>query len=245
MEEDTLMEHSFLSNDQKNLKEFILLLETLPEVWDASNADRHNRAKREKAYKKLLEIYKRIKPEATNRDVNAKVNSLKSNYRKEYKKVILKQQSTGVDDADIPKSWVFHMLRFLDKSIKPIDMNSIDSKLDEFKIKEQSQSSFSSMDEPAPPPKKLKKNRPVAGRNDLLEKACHRPESPSVVNIDPAALYWTQKLYKLNPTQRVFAEKAINDVLLEAELGTLTRDSVQINVGRPEFMFVASPTNSE
>lgn len=40
---------------------------------------------------------------------------------------------------------------------------------------------------------------------------------------------WTSKLKTLDSNQRIFAEKAINDVLFEAQLGTLNRNSVQIN----------------
>jgi hypothetical protein len=49
------------TNDQKHLKEFILVLETLPEVWDNSNANSINKVKRANAYEQLLEIYKKIK----------------------------------------------------------------------------------------------------------------------------------------------------------------------------------------
>lgn len=43
------------------------------------------------------------------------------------------------------------------------------------------------------------------------------------------AKVWTSKLKTLDSNQRIFAEKAINDVMFEAQLGTLNRNSVQIN----------------
>lgn len=42
---------------------------------------------------------------------------------------------------------------------------------------------------------------------------------------------WGEKLISLESRQRIFAEKAINDVLYEATLGNLTSNCVQINVG--------------
>lgn len=53
------------SNDQKHWKEFILLLETLPEIWDSSNVISINKVKRANAYEQLLKIFKKIKPGAT------------------------------------------------------------------------------------------------------------------------------------------------------------------------------------
>lgn len=46
---------------------------------------------------------------------------------------------------------------------------------------------------------------------------------------DEVAKVWTVKLKKMDPLQRIYAEKAINDILFEAQLGTLNRKSVQIN----------------
>jgi len=43
------------------------------------------------------------------------------------------------------------------------------------------------------------------------------------------AKVWGEKLIGLDQQQRLFAEKAINDVLFEASLGNLHRYSVKIN----------------
>ncbi|XP_047506707.1 uncharacterized protein LOC125050715 [Pieris napi] len=258
MEEDAHIESApaaLQTNDQKHLKEFILVLETLPEIWDSSNANIINKVKRANAYEQLLEIFRKIKPGATAKDVIAKINSLKSNYRKELKKITdSKRSGAAAENVYNPKSWVFHMLKFLNKNEKPIDRSEFSELVKSENEEEQSEPSFSSMGVPAPPSKKLKKKGPIARQNDLLEKAfnylsqsSHQSESPSVSfpNIDPTAVYWAHKLNKLMPTQRLLAEKAINEILFEAELGTLNRDSVQINTSPQVFnRFVSQTSNS-
>ncbi|VVC99617.1 unnamed protein product, partial [Leptidea sinapis] len=46
---------------------------------------------------------------------------------------------------------------------------------------------------------------------------------------DPDILEWAMKLARMSPQQRLFAKKAINAVIYEAELGNLHEDSVCIN----------------
>jgi len=91
---------------------------------------------------------------------------------------------------------------------------------------------------PPPPPgrisryKKSKAQGPISKQNELLHKACTLLESSSkpTSEIPTIAKAWGEKLLTLNSTQRTFAEKAINDILFEANMGTLHRDSVKINV---------------
>ncbi|XP_017475153.1 PREDICTED: uncharacterized protein LOC108365598, partial [Rhagoletis zephyria] len=155
-------------------------------------------------------------------DVRKKINSLRPNYRKELKKIIdSKRSGAGTEDVYIPKSWTFNALHFLNKNEKPVDLNQVESQnVDELvQVEEQtnredlSNTSFSSISELAPP-RKNKKNCAVGKQNELIE----------------TALYWSEKLEHLNPTQRMLAEKGINDILFEAELGNLRRNSVKIIV---------------
>lgn len=70
----------------------------------------------------------------------------------------------------------------------------------------------------------------MAQQNKSLSLACGCSTKANNQDSDlDLAKVWTNKLKTLNSTQRIFAEKAINDVLFEAQLGTLNRNSVQIN----------------
>ncbi|KAK4885634.1 hypothetical protein RN001_001905 [Aquatica leii] len=92
--------------------------------------------------------------------------------------------------------------------------------------------SRSSID-PVPPPriKKSRVVRPLTKQNELLQKACALLELADTPqnNVPSIALAWGEKLLSLEPQQKNFAEKAINDILFEASLGTLNRNSVKIN----------------
>ncbi|XP_036343551.1 uncharacterized protein LOC118752785, partial [Rhagoletis pomonella] len=149
-----------------------------------------------------------------------------------------KRSRAGTEDVYIPKSWTFNALHFLNKNVKPVDLNQVEShNVDELvQVEEQtnredlSNTSFSSISELAPP-RKNKTKCAVGKQNELIEKACSLLSAPqSSTNINATALYWSEKLEHLNPTQRMLAEKGINDTLFEAELGNLRRNSVKIIV---------------
>lgn len=81
------------------------------------------------------------------------------------------------------------------------------------------------------PPKKQRKLGPVAKQNQLLTLACKYLSKSDNANEDllDISKVWANKLKAIDPRQRLFAEKAINDILFEAQLGNLSKDSVKIN----------------
>lgn len=87
----------------------------------------------------------------------------------------------------------------------------------------------------APPaPKRFKRstnqleNTEERCRADLLDLACDKLRESYMEN-DVISKYWANELKYLEPDQKLFAQKAINDILFEARMKTLDRYSVQIN----------------
>uniref|UniRef100_A0A1B6FVI6 MADF domain-containing protein n=1 Tax=Cuerna arida TaxID=1464854 RepID=A0A1B6FVI6_9HEMI len=69
------------------LLEFIELFRGEECLWKITSKDYHNKTKREESYKRLVEKVKEIDPAANKAVVTRKINSLRSAFRKELKKV--------------------------------------------------------------------------------------------------------------------------------------------------------------
>lgn len=113
--------------DRQVLRDFISEYKDLTCLWDIRCKDYCNRDKKKCAYDKLLVVYKLLKPEATEEDVKKKINTLRSNFRKELKKIYeSKRSGAGTDDIYQPSTWLFEELTFLADLEKPVDsMSSI------------------------------------------------------------------------------------------------------------------------
>lgn len=79
--------------------------------------------------------------------------------------------------------------------------------------------------------KRTKTQAKTPDNKQLLALACkYLSEDEKYVEESQIAKVWANKLKALAPQQRLFAEKAINDIFFEAALGNLNRNSVKINV---------------
>ena len=91
-------------------------------------------------------------------------------------------------------------------------------------------------------PKKRKKSDAA---DELISLAAKRLQQPPD-EYDQVAGSWACKLRKMNPTQRIYAEKCITDILLEGQMGTLHRNCMQLNIlcQNPSSEYSLTPTQN-
>ncbi|XP_013101146.2 uncharacterized protein LOC106082932 [Stomoxys calcitrans] len=326
---------SVTEENRHYLKVFIQTYHNLPILWDTTLRDYTNRDKRAEAYQQLVPIYKYLKRDANLQDVKKKINTLRTNYRKELK-IIESARRQGTTYQ--PRCWTFYELDFLRNAEKflAVDPNYIKSETSNSSASsafgifneathqgnflEISPYGFRMNNGGSPPPsitQMFQKSFGQSGSNNASPQKApggnlnnslnplnvgmtnemgnsgnnlneygqqmqqhHQQQSPhnqqqpspsseinkrqrtSMNTFNPttnnasastcnclSSQYpeeesltrtWAYKLKRLPRDQRLFAEKFINDILFEAESGTLHRGSMQINAFEPYVRFEES-----
>ena len=91
--------------------EFIDVYRGLPALWDVQCKDYTNRAQKRTQYGVLIEKYRERYPDAEKEDVVKKVNSLRTNFRKELRR-IRDAHNSGAEEVQ-STLYYFDKLRFL------------------------------------------------------------------------------------------------------------------------------------
>lgn len=81
--------------------EFIEVYHGLPVLWDIKSKDYNNRGKKSEQYDVLIEKYREQYPDADKQEVIKKINSLRTNFRKELKRLRDAEKSgAGAEDVE-------------------------------------------------------------------------------------------------------------------------------------------------
>ena len=102
---------STLRDTQTFWREFIQLYRDCPALWKVKSDEYKNRKLKSECYVKLIDKIREIDPNATRSTVTKKINGLRSNYRRELRKVM--NSGGGGGGAYKPSLWYFHDLAFL------------------------------------------------------------------------------------------------------------------------------------
>ncbi|CAG5000232.1 unnamed protein product [Parnassius apollo] len=96
------------------LEEFIDLYRKLPCLWQIKSKEYHIRDKKIAAYQQLVDVLKEIEPDANRESVIRKINTYRTNYRKEQKKVEnSKKSGAGINYVYVPSLWYYDKLHFI------------------------------------------------------------------------------------------------------------------------------------
>ncbi|XP_053946426.1 uncharacterized protein LOC128863026 [Anastrepha ludens] len=203
-------------------KEFFEVYRSYPEIWKIKSEEYKNKIKKNAAYETLLEKYKEIDPKATVESLKYKINSIRSCYRRELKKLKQSEKSgAGVDDVYVSSLWYFDDLSFLEEQeTQRTGLSSIENE-------EHEDTTF---EDNAPAAKKAKTEFGKKEKEELLKKAVKALEDSTRPNDDASTFSstWEVLFRKLDPTQQLFANKTIMEVLYQGALGQLNENSHQL-----------------
>ncbi|KAJ3654791.1 hypothetical protein Zmor_013954 [Zophobas morio] len=221
---------------KKFLIEFIEVYKAHPALWQIRNSAYRDKAKKAAAYELLVNKCREVEPDCDKDTIVRKINSLRTCYRKEFKKV-QRSLRAGAGEVYKPKLWYYDLLSFLNDDRDDETLSSGDSFyfLDEDATNdfsgaqsdpltshseaqsESARSSPASMFIPSNASSQKKKRRKEDLSESFTEQRIDEDE------FDLLGRLYANKLRKLERAQRIYAEKIINDALFEAQLGSLNR----------------------
>ncbi|XP_055910353.1 uncharacterized protein LOC129944732 [Eupeodes corollae] len=214
------------NNNKKEGRKFIVELievyETLPALWNVKCKEYSNRNLKSDQYENMLAKYRERYPDADKAQLIQKLNSLRTNYRKELKKISDSEKSGAVADEVVePSLWYFDALHFLRTLEQPCSSkSSMNNKAND------TNPEMSHNSDEQPPKKAKTKNDGSQELISLVRKRLQEPKN----EFEQISAAWAVDLQRMEPEQQLFAKKAINDILFEGRMGTLNRNSVKINM---------------
>ncbi|KAL1513132.1 hypothetical protein ABEB36_002592 [Hypothenemus hampei] len=238
--------------NRKFLVEFMMMYKSLPCLWDISSVEYTDRKKKKKAYQHLLNKYKEYDPNGNLQNVKNKIDSFRSTFRRELKKVNDSKKLAGPDGIYRPHLWYFDLLLFLTGQTKSkLETDNVDAvhiSTEEIDIKSEIEeiqtpirrfsmpetsfdqstdnsicTNFCSMS------KSVKKK---ANAENMLHTVQERADRPDKIEdeFNVSGKNIANKLRNLPPDVAIVTEKLLMDVLFEAHLGNITQHSrISIN----------------
>ncbi|XP_055634451.1 uncharacterized protein LOC129774656 [Toxorhynchites rutilus septentrionalis] len=217
------------------IEKLIRMYKATPELWDCTSKYYKDRTRRTNALREMAHELR------TNVDeVQRKIHNLRNQFNTEFKKTGTAKSGPNSDERYVSRWPYYNSLRFL--QIKPISKPARENSSVDGEIENDDSAHSGTQLSPAKPrahisafttrpPKRFKKQNPLTKQNELLTLGCNflsnlknesKHEDDYYLNM---AKVWARKLKEIEPTQRLYAEKAINDMLFDAQIRTLQAGS--------------------
>ncbi|XP_066987477.1 uncharacterized protein [Macrobrachium rosenbergii] len=236
---------NFKQAEREFLIECIRLYKELPSLWKIKADDYNDHNKKWEDCIILLKKYRERYPKAGVEDVKKKFNSLRTNFRKELKKVqSSKKSGAGSEDIYEPTLWYYNEMEFLQDQETPSESISMINDAEDSDLAGELNLLFVGrilVKQSVPMQRKVDEQR------ELASLACKRLRG--IENkYERLASAWALELQEMDSTQAAYAKKAFNDIMFEGQMGILHRDSVIINrqhntAGTPSGTPKSSATN--
>lgn len=100
--------------------EFIELYKSFPCLWKVKSKEYSDRNAKAQAYEILVEKMRTVDKSSNRESVVKKINSMRTTYRKELRKVLDSERSgAGADDIYVPHLWYYELMSFLQDQETP------------------------------------------------------------------------------------------------------------------------------
>lgn len=97
------------NHHRRFIAEFIELYKSYPTLWNLKSPEYNDRDCKRDAYVKLVHKLQEIEPDCTKQDVIKKINSLRSAFRREYRKV---RRMRACGKVYNPTLWYYDLISF-------------------------------------------------------------------------------------------------------------------------------------
>ncbi|GFW37981.1 MADF domain-containing protein [Trichonephila clavipes] len=241
--------------ERRVIQEFIEIYRSEPSLWKVRSSHYNNKAIKNVAYRRMVNKLREIYPNADVEMVKRKINALRTNYRKELRKVEAskeRNQLTG-EPVYVPSLWYFELFHFIadQESEPPIidvtdgvevqDMLRVD--FDENMAFEREELSDEFDDEfqvSSPESQSMRQmtnfsqnNHSTFKRRRNLSYKSEDPwypkkecsTSPTPDAEEVFGRYVASKLRHMDKSSQMLSERLISEVLFRGQMGLLTRST--------------------
>ncbi|KAG5896356.1 hypothetical protein JTB14_005834 [Gonioctena quinquepunctata] len=247
------------ANSEEFIRNFIEIYHRHPALWKIKSRSYTDRKSKESGHNELVELYKKIDSFANVETVKKKINNLRSAFRKELKKV-KKSTRSGASTSSVykPTLWYYNLLFFTcDQAEAREGQSNEDSESEEINdtqdeecediitenvyspegltsaLSTTSSSRPTSRISETPTANRVKKQKLDDKKKEELLQNITTKLDEKEDEFDVTGKHIANKLRNVSRDQMIYAEKIIMDVLFQAQLGTLNRDSqLQVNQER-------------